>query len=111
MREVIVVCCFIIFDILTGLIKGLHEKKINSTYLREGLYHKLSELICICGAWGLEYGLQYVSLGVDVPLRSTVSVYICVMELISILENICEVNPKLGKLFKPYLEKLNKKEE
>ena len=108
MRDCIVVSTFILFDILTGLIKALYQHKLNSTYLREGLFHKLSEIMAVLGSWGIEYALNYISLGIDLPVRSTVTVYICVMELVSIIENIAEINPKLRKLFKPYLEKLNK---
>lgn len=106
----IVVGGFILFDILTGLIKALYRNGVNSTYLRQGLYHKASEIIAVVGSGLLQYGIKYVNLGVDVPLLTVVSVYICVMELVSILENLAEVNPALAKLFKPYLEKLKGKE-
>ena len=58
-----------------------------------------------------EYGITYINLGFDVPLVETVVAYICVMEIISILENISEMNPKLKKFFKPFLEKLKEKEK
>lgn len=103
----IVVGCFILFDIITGILKAFYYGKINSTGLRTGLYHKLSEIIAVAGAGLLEFGVKYVDIGVDIPVLNVVAIYICIMELISILENICEVNPKLCELFKPYLEKLN----
>lgn len=106
----IVVGSFILFDILTGLIKALYQNGVNSTYLRQGLYHKASEIIAVVGSGLLEYGLKYIDLGIDVPLLTVVCVYICTMELVSILENLAEVNPSLAKLFKPYLEKIKKKE-
>lgn len=106
----IVAGSFILFDILTGLIKGFYQNGVNSTYLRRGLYHKASEIIAVVGSGLLEYGLRYIDLGIDVPLLMVVSVYICTMELVSILENLAEVNPSLAKLFKPYLEKIKKKE-
>lgn len=106
----ITVGAFILFDILTGIIKALYKDGLNSTYLRQGLFHKLSEVIATIGAGLLEYGVQYIDLGVDVPVLNIVAVYICLMELISILENLAEVNPRLAKLFKPYLEKLKERE-
>ena len=109
MIEVIAVCLFILFDIVTGIIKALYTDGLNSTYLRKGLFHKLSELIAVVGAFLLEYGMNYINLGVDVPLLKVTTAYICVMELISILENLSEVNPTLDRLFKPYLEKLKQK--
>ena len=108
----IVVLCitlgFILFDIVSGIIKALYKEGLNSTILREGLFHKLSEIIALCGAWLLEYATTYMDLGFDVPLLNGVAIYIDIMELISIIENLCEVNPALNKLFKPYLEKLKK---
>lgn len=102
----IVVCVFILFDVLTGVLKALYNKGINSTALRKGLFHKLSEILTVGGSGLLEYGATYINLGVDLPLVEATSVYICVMELISILENLASVNTHLAKLFGPYLEKL-----
>lgn len=106
----ITVCCFILFDIITGIIKALYKEGLNSTMLRKGLFHKLSEIVALAGSGLLEYAAVYVNLGIDIPVLKVVSCYICVMELISILENISEVNPSMGKLFKPYLEKLKSKD-
>ena len=106
MGTYITVGCFILFDILTGVLKALYNEGLNSTYLRKGLFHKLSEILAIIGSGLLEYGVQYVELGIEIPILNIVAVYICSMELVSILENLGEVNPTLGKLFKPYLEKL-----
>ena len=84
---------------------------MNSTYLRRGLFHKLSEVLAVAGSGLLEYGMSYINLGVELPVLNVVAVYICTMELISIIENIAEVNPSLAKLFKPYLEKLKEKDK
>lgn len=97
---------FILFDIITGIIKAVYKEGLNSTVLRQGLFHKLSEILAVGGAWLLEYAISYINLGISLPLINVVSVYICIMELISIIENICIINPQLYKLFKPYLEKL-----
>lgn len=101
-----IVLGFIGFDILTGLIKAFHEDGYNSTIMREGGYHKSMEIIAVAGAYLLEYAMKYVDLGISIPCVNAVVIYICAMELISILENICAVNPELCALFKPYLEKL-----
>lgn len=107
----IAVGCFILFDIITGLIKALFKGGINSTLLRVGLFHKLSEVLAVVGSGLLEYGTNYINLGFDFPALKIVALYIVIMELISILENLGEVNPALGKLFTPYLEKLKKKDK
>ena len=111
MGTYIAVAIFILFDILTGIIKALYKEGLNSTYLRRGLFHKLSEVLAVAGSGLLEYGMSYINLGVELPVLNVVAVYICTMELISIIENIAEVNPSLAKLFKPYLEKLKEKDK
>ena len=109
MVEIVAVSVFILFDIVTGIIRALYNEGLNSTNLRKGLFHKLTELIAVLGAYLLEYGIQYIQLGFDVPLLKATTAYICLMELISILENLASVNPALGRFFKPYLEKLKTK--
>lgn len=111
MCRIIVVLVFIIFDIITGIVKALYQEGLNSTLLRKGLYHKLSEVLTIFGSWLIEYSFDYINLNIDVPVLEGVAVYICIMELVSILENLAEINPSLAKLFKPYLEKLKGSEK
>jgi len=103
---IIIVLLFILFDILTGLIKAIYKEGLNSTYLRQGLFHKLSEILALIGSYGIEFAIQYIELGIDIPVLKCVSGYIALMELISIIENLCEINPRLSKLFSPYLEKM-----
>lgn len=102
----IVVGIMIIFDVATGLMKALYNRDVNSTILRQGLFHKLSEIITVAGCGLLDYGTHYIDFGFEIKILRPVAIYICVMELISIIENICEVNEPLKKFFKPYLEKL-----
>lgn len=106
MAVYITVLAFIGFDILTGLIKALAKEGINSTILRKGMYHKLSEILTVVGAGLLQYGADYINLGVEIPALIGVASYICLMELVSIIENLAILNPSLYKLFKPFLNKL-----
>ena len=102
----ITVLVFIGFDVLTGLIKALAKEGLNSTLLRKGLYHKLSEILTVLGAGLLQYGASYINLGVEIPALVGVASYVCIMELVSIIENLAILNPGLYKLFKPFLNKL-----
>ena len=101
---------FVVFDILTGLLKAIYDGNLNSTALRKGLFHKISEILAVAGSVLLEYAMDYIELGVEIPVFGVVSVYICITELISILENLGDINPTLGRIFKPYLQKLKSKE-
>lgn len=102
----VTVLVFIGFDILTGLIKALAKEGLNSTLLRKGLYHKLSEVLTVIGAGLLQYGANYINLGVEIPALVGVASYICLMELVSIIENLAVLNPSLYKLFRPFINKL-----
>lgn len=102
----IIVLGFIAFDVVTGLIKAGYNGNYNSGIMRQGGFHKSMEVIGMAVAYFVEYAVVYVNIGVDVPAVPAVTVYICIMELISILENICAVNPQMCALFKPYLDKL-----
>ena len=95
----------IVFDIITGLLKAGYQKKIQSTMLRKGLYHKISEIFAIALSIAIEIGSQYIDFGFTLPLSPVVITYISVMECISIMENICEMNPDLLKFFQKYLDK------
>lgn len=107
----ITVLCFIGFDIITGLIKALAKEGINSTILRKGMYHKLSEILAVLGAGLLQYGASFINLGVEIPALIGVASYVCLMELISIIENLALVNPQLYNLFKPFLTKLKSEKD
>lgn len=102
----IIVLGFIVFDVVTGLIKAGYNGNYNSAIMRQGGFHKSMEVMAMAVAYFVEQAIVYINIGVDVPAVPAVTVYICIMELISILENICAVNPQMCALFKPYLDKL-----
>lgn len=102
----IIVLGFIMFDVVTGLIKAGYNGNYNSAIMRQGGFHKSMEVMAMAVAYFVEYAAVYINMGVNVPAVPAVTVYICIMELISILENICAVNPQMCALFKPYLDKL-----
>lgn len=99
------------FDFLTGFIKAIYNKKLDSTILRKGLFHKLAELLALIGCGGIDYGINYIDLPFELPILPSVAIYICIMEIISCFENLCEVNPALNDFFAPYLQKLKNDEK
>lgn len=104
---------FLIFiggDIATGLLKAFYNKNINSECLRKGMIHKFSEIIVVFGGGFLDYVTQ-MYFDKSLMLLQTFSIYIITMELISIIENLAEINPQLSGLLKPYLEKLKEKDK
>ena len=75
------------FDILTGFINSWKRKRISSSKLRDGISHKFGEILIIIVSLFLQY-----SLGMPEEICTFLTIYIIIMECISILEN-CE---KLG---------------
>ena len=80
--QVITPLVFSGLDILTGYIQAVINKNVDSKVMREGLLHKCLLIVAIIIGYVVEYafGLSAVS--------SVITIYICVMELMSILENI-----------------------
>ena len=89
--------CFIVADYISGLIKAIKNKELDSTKMRLGLWHKAGFI----GAMALGYGCQ---LAVNYDLLPSsfnavfggVCVYVIVTEAISIFENLCELSPELS---------------
>lgn len=105
-KAIVVVSCFIAFDILTGLVSALMTHTYKSTKMREGLFHKLGEYFAVGFAYGCEYAFPYVGITMTVPICTSVVIYIIIMETGSIVENITIISPDLkrilGKTFGGY---------
>lgn len=107
----LIVVALILFDIITGILQALYNHTLDSEVLRKGLFHKLSEILALAFGWGVEFAINYIDIGFDVPVLTGVATYISIMEIVSILENLCNINPRLLKFFRPYLNKYNKELE
>lgn len=103
---------FILFDLLTGLIKGLKAQKYSSTIMREGLFHKCGSVLCVVFGVLVDYAQTIVDLGVAVPFASAVCGYIILMEIGSIIENVGEINPEIvPEKLRGFFAKLSGKDE
>lgn len=92
----IVVLVFIVLDVVTGMMKAFMKKELNSTVMRNGLFHKSAFLLAIAFSYACEYGMMYLELGFTMPIVAAVCIYICLTETVSILENLGEMNPELA---------------
>ena len=79
-------------DILTGYIQAVINKNVDSKVMREGLLHKCLLIVAIIIGYVVEYafGIKAVA--------QVITVYICVMEVMSIAENLKKAGLDLGKL-------------
>ena len=100
---------FILLDLITGLIKAFKEKSYTSSIMREGLFHKVGSLLTIAFGCLVDYAQSIVDLGVSIPVAVSVCVYIILMEIGSIIENVATINPQiLPDKIKSYFTKLTK---
>ena len=86
---------FVLLDMLTGIIKALMKKEFTSSIMREGLFHKVGSVLCVVFAVLVDYAQTIVDLGVNIPVTETVCAYIILMEIGSVIENICLINPEI----------------
>ena len=86
---------FIALDFITGMVKAIGTKNFSSTKMRQGLYHKVGLVLCIVLGVLIDYAQRVLDLGFSLPMATTICVYIVLMEIGSIAENILDINPEL----------------
>lgn len=91
----IVVSAAILLDIITGLIKAAYTKTFQSSYMRQGLFHKLGELLAVGILYGAQIALPMIGVEANLPLFPAGVGYCVLMELGSIWENIRAFTPGL----------------
>ena len=99
MLPVILMC----IDIITGITNAWIKKELNSSILRKGLGKKLGEITAI-----LIGEIFVVGFGLTTLVADGISIYIIVMELISICENLEKLGVPIPKFIKTALAVANK---
>lgn len=99
MINVSIVCgILIIMDIVCGTVAAMRNKELCSSIMREGMYNKIGEAMFLLIAIIANEILAippFDGLGISPDIAYLVAAYIAWMELVSILENICKINPEL----------------
>lgn len=99
MLPVILMC----IDIITGITNAWIKKELNSSILRKGLGKKLGEISAI-----LIGEIFVVGFGLTALVADGISLYIIVMELISVCENLEKLGVPIPKFIKNALAIANK---
>lgn len=83
---------FMLGDIISGVVQAIINKNLDSKIMREGLLRKGLLILILFLAFIVEhaFGVTFIS--------KVVSLYIIVMEIISIAENVQKAGVDLGKL-------------
>lgn len=92
---IVVALVFNGLDLLTGIITAIKNKNIKSSKLRDGLFKKVGFLICYFLALMVDTEGSLIGFQIATPILPIVILYACTTELVSILENISKINPKL----------------
>lgn len=97
MTELLIVTVLVmVIDVATGFAGALKTGTVKSGKMREGLWHKGGFAGMVAMAYVLEYAARVADLGVDIPAVSAVCVWIVVTEAVSIVENLCVLNPAIA---------------
>lgn len=97
-------------DYVTGVVNAIMHGELSSERMRQGLGHKFAYLAVICVALIVEYGSDYINLGIELPVFIPVCVGICLIEITSTMENCVKINPALSKSNILNIFKVDKKE-
>ena len=97
MEYIIAVLIMIAADVATGFLKALRNGEVKSSVMKQGLLSKTSEILVMVLMYIIDIGAPFVGININLPLVQVVGIYICIMELASVIENVGAVNPQLSK--------------
>ena len=103
-KQYIIPAMFILFDIISGVLKATYEGNLASTIMRKGLFNKLGEILALILGKLVEYASVQYQLGFSIPLYTAIAAYLILMETLSILENISAMNPAMGKFLSKFMK-------
>lgn len=83
---------FMLIDIISGYVQAIINKNVDSKIMREGLLHKFLLTLVLTIGYVIQFAFNLTF------VAQAISIYICVMELMSILENLKKAGVDLGKL-------------
>lgn len=90
--QVIGTFIFMLADVISGFISAVIQKNVDSQKMREGLLRKILLIMIIALSFIVQYTFGITS------ISKVVCIYIIVMEVISIMENIKKAGIDLGRL-------------
>lgn len=104
---IIVALIMMAMDILTGFAQAVCNHDVQSVKMREGLWHKVGYVGAITVGIVLEEAMANFTIDVldfEIPTTLAICVVIVVGELVSVVENLCKMNPDIEKVFGKLLE-------
>jgi len=91
-----VVLAMIVGDYATGIIKAIVANNLDSGKMRTGLFHKLAFVLALLLGWFCQWACGVFALPEAFSaIYPAVALWITLTEILSIFENLCEINPEL----------------
>lgn len=94
---IIALLILILLDWVFGIGNAMMKHEFKSEKMREGIGHKCSELGFIAVGVVMDAMISSgLNLGFDAPILTTMAMYLCVMEVGSLMETFAKINPQLA---------------
>ena len=95
---IILVLAFIALDVLFGVVNAALKHELDSGKMREGLTHKMGELLFLILGILFNYASDTLHIAENIPFIQGFAVPLIVMELFSLLEIVKSMNPDLASM-------------
>ena len=105
---IVAVAIFIFIDVITGLMSAVKKGSFKSSVMRKGMISKIGEIVAIILFITIEKVLPLIGITINIPLVQAITIYIVIMEIGSIIENIGKVNPQVASLCKNIFDEFKK---
>ena len=94
---IIALLILILLDWVFGIGNAMMKHEFSSEKMRLGIGHKCSELGFITVGVVMDAMISSgLDIGFDAPILTTIAVYLCVMEIGSLMETFAKINPQLA---------------
>ena len=93
--SIVIAMVFNALDLVTGLVASIKNKNVESSKLRDGLFKKVGFIFCYFVGWLVDTQGYRIGFQIATPVLPIIILYVCTTELVSILENICKINPDI----------------
>lgn len=96
MKIILVALFFNGLDLITGIVGAIKDgEQIKSSKLRDGLFKKVGFVFCYALGIAINYAEAYLTLPFGVDLVPVICTYAIITEVVSVVENISNINPDI----------------
>lgn len=93
--QIIIALVLNLFDLIVGIVGALKNHDLQSAKMRDGFFKKLGFVFCYCLAFLIDTRGYLIGLQISVNIVPIIVLYVSTTEIVSIIENICKINPDL----------------